>query len=199
DKARAATQLALLRLMNHQPEEAMAALDIDAGAGLTADLGRQRQELRAHALLDLGRAAEALAMLASDNSRDAYRLRADIYWHQRDWKNAAKVFALLAGEPPAKGPLDAETARMVLSWAAALTLEGDQKGLAKLREAFGAAMAGTKSADAFSIIADDNNAAAAAGGTPSEIASRVAQIGTLQNFMAAYKQRLANDKLSAIN
>ena len=138
-------------------------------------------------------------MLANDNSRDAYRLRADIYWHQRDWKDATKVFALLAGEPPAKGPLDPETAQMVLSWAAALTLEGDQKGLAKLREAFGAAMVGTKSADAFSIIADDNNAAAATGGTPSEIAARVAQIGTLQNFMAAYKQRLASDKLSAIN
>jgi len=199
DKARAATQLALLRLMNHQPEEAIAALDIDVGAGLTPDLGRQRQELRARALLDLGRAADALAMLASDNSRDAYRLRADIYWHQRDWKNATKVFSLLAGEPPAKGPLDAETARLVLSWAAALTLEGDQKGLAKLRETFGSAMVGTTSADAFSIIADDNNAAAAAGGTPSEIASRVAQIGTLQNFMAAYKQRLASDKLSAIN
>lgn len=199
DKARAATQLALLRLMNHQPDQAIAALAIDVGAGLTPDLGRQRQELRARALLDLGRAPEALSTLANDNSRDAYRLRADIYWHQHDWKNATKVFALLAGEPPAKGPLDAETAQLVLSWAAVLTLEGDQKGLAKLREDFGAAMAGTKSADAFSIIAGDDNAAAAAGGTPNQIASRVAQIGALQNFMAAYKQRLANDKLSTIN
>ena len=199
DKARAATQLALLRLMNHQPDQAIAALDIDVAGGLTPDLGRQRQELRARALLDLGRAPEALAMLANDNSRDAYRLRADIYWHQHDWKNASKVFALLAGEPPAKGPLDPDTAQMVLSWAAALTLEGDQKGLAKLRGDFGAAMAGTKSADAFSIIADDDNAAAAAGGTPNQIAARIAQIGALQNFMAAYKQRLANDKLSAIN
>ncbi len=199
DKTRAATQLALLRLMNHQPDAAIAALDIDVAAGLTPDLVRQRQELRARALLDLGRAPEALAMLANDNSRDAYRLRADIYWHQRDWKNATKVFALLAGEPPAKAPLDAETARLVLSWAAALTLDGDQKGLAKLRDDFGAAMVGTKAADAFNVIADDNNAAAAAGGTPNQIADRVAQIGTLQNFIAAYKQRLASDKLSAIN
>ncbi len=199
DKARGATQLALLRLMNHQPEAAIAALDLDVGTGLTPDLARQRQELRARALLDLSRAPEALAMLANDNSRDAYRLRADIYWRQRDWKNAANVFALLAGQPPAKGSLDAETAKLVLSWAAALTLEGDQKGLAKLREDFGAAMVGTPAATAFSVIADDNNAAAAAGGTPNQIADRVAQIGTLQNFMAAYKQRLANDKLSAIN
>jgi hypothetical protein len=199
DKARAATQLALLRLMNHQPEAAIAALDIELGSGIPPDLARQRQELRARALLDMSRAPEALAMLANDNSRDAYRLRADIYWRQHDWKNAVKVFALLAGEPPAKGPLDAETARLVLSWAAVLTLEGEQKALAKLRSEFGAAMTGTAAAAAFNVIADDNNAAAAAGGTPNQIADRVAQIGALQNFMAAYKQRLANDKLSAIN
>ncbi len=199
DKARAATQVALLRLMNHQPDAAITALDLDVGAGTTPDLARQRQELRARALFDLNRAPEALAMLGTDNSRDAYRLRADIYWRQRDWKNAAKTFALLAGEPPAQGPLDAETARVVMSWAAALTLDGNQAGVTKLRQDFGALMAGTSSADAFNIIAGDADAAAAGGGTTNEIAARVAQIGTLQNFMAAYKQRLTTDKLSAIN
>jgi hypothetical protein len=199
DKARAATQLALLRLMNHQPDAAIAALDIDIGKDVPPDLARQRQELRARALLDQSRAPQALAVLAKDDSRDAYRLRADIYWHQRDWKNAAKVFALLAGPPPEKGPLGDETAHLVLSWAAALTLDGDQKGLAKLRAEFGPAMEGTKSADAFSIVAGDDGNARKAGGTPNQIADRIAQIGALQNFMASYKQRLANDKLSAIN
>jgi hypothetical protein len=147
----------------------------------------------------LSRAPEALAMLGTDNSRDAYRLRADIYWRQRDWKNAAKVFALLAGEPPAQGPLDSETARVVMSWAAALTLVGDQPGVTKLRQDFGAVMAGTPMADAFNIVTGDASAAASGGGTPNEVAARVAQIGTLQNFMAGYKQRLATDKLSTIN
>ena len=199
EKARAATQVALLRLMNHQPDAAIATLDLDVSAGLTPDLARQRQELHARALLDLNLAPEALAMLGTDNSRDAYRLRADIYWRQRDWKNAAKIFALLAGEPPSSGPLDPETARIVMSWAAALTLDGDQSGVTKLRHDFGTLMAGTQSADAFNIITGDAAAAAAGGGNPNEIAARVAQIGTLQNFMASYKQRLATSKLSAIN
>lgn len=199
DKARAATQIALLRLMNNQPDATIAALDLDVGAGLPPDLVRQRQELRARALLDLNRAPEALAMLGSDTSRDAYRLRADIYWHQHDWKNAAKTFAQLVGQPPAQSPLDAETAQLVLSWAAALTLDGDQQGVTKLRQDFGAAMAQTNSANAFSIIAGDATVAAAGGGTPNDIAARVAQIDSLQTFMAAYKQRLATDKLSAIN
>jgi tetratricopeptide (TPR) repeat protein len=199
DKARAATQVALLRLMNNQPDATIAALDIDVGTGIPPDLVRQRQELRARGLLDLNRAPEALSMLANDTSRDAYRLRADIYWRQRDWKNAAKTFAQLVGDPSAQGTLDPETARIVMSWAAALTLDGDQQGIAKLRGDFGAAMAQTDSATAFNIIAGDANAAAAGGGTPNEIAARVAQIDTLQNFMSAYKKRLATDKLSAIN
>lgn len=199
DRARAATQEALLRLMNSQPDAAVAALDLDVGAGLPPDLARQRQELRARALLDLNRAPEALAMLGNDNSRDAYRLRADIYWRQHDWKNAAKTFNQLVGETPPQGALDAETTRIVMSWAAALTLDGDQQGIAKLRQEFGAAMAQTASADAFNIVTGDASAAAAGGGTPNDVAARVAQIDTLQNFIAAYKKRLANDKLSAIN
>jgi hypothetical protein len=197
EKARAATQLALLRLMNQQPDAAIAALDIDVHAGLSPDLARQRAQLRARALMDLNRAPEAIAMLANDNTRDANRLRADIYWRQRDWKNAAKVFAVLAGEPPAQGALAPEAARLVLSWAAALTLDGDQQGLAKLRHDFGAAMAATQAADAFKVVAGDGTDAGT--GTPTEIAKRVAQIGTLQSFMSAYKERLANTGLSAIN
>lgn len=197
DKARAATQLALLRLMNHQPEVAIAALDIDVNSGLTPELTRQRQELRARALFDLNRAPEALAMLANDNSRDAYRLRADIYWRQHDWKNASRVFTSLVGQPPAQGTLDPESASLVLNWAAALTLDGDQQGLTKLRHDFGPAIAGTPSEDAFNVVAGDSSDSG--NGTPTEIASRVAQVGMLQNFMSAYKQRLANTKLSAIN
>ena len=104
DKARGATQLALLRLMNRQPDAAIAALDVDVGNDIPADLVRQRQELRARALTDLNKVPDALALLQNDNSVDAARLRADIYWRQQDWKNAAKVFGELAGAPPAQGP-----------------------------------------------------------------------------------------------
>lgn len=197
EKARAATQLALLRLMNQQPQAALTALDIDVAAGATPDLNRQRQQLRARALLDLNRAPEAIAILGNDNSRDAYRLRADIYWREHDWKNAAQAFATLAGSPPTQGPLDPATAQLVLNWAAALTLDGDQQALAKLRQDFGAAMVGTQAADAFKLIAGDGNDLG--GGTPGDVAARVAEIGTLQNFMSAYKDRLATAKLSAIN
>jgi hypothetical protein len=199
DKARAATQLALLRLMNRQPDQALAALDIDVTAGLTPDLTRQRLELKARALVDLKRAPDALAALASDPSVDADRLRADIYWSQQDWKDAAKVLTGLAGQPPASGQLDADGQRVVLGLATALTLAGDQDGITKLRQSFSAAIAGTPSADDFKVVTDDGSIAAAAGGSASDVAAHIAQVSTLQNFMTAYKKRVDSDKLSAIN
>ncbi len=198
DKTRAATQLVLLRLMNRQPDLAMTALDIDVTAGLTPDLTHQRQELKARAQFDLNRAPDALATLASDTSADADRLRADIYWRQQDWKSAAKVLTALAGSPPASGPLDGDGQRVVLGLAAALTLAGDQDGIARLRQNFGPAMTGTPSADSFKVVTDDGSTVTSTA-SATELATRIAQIGTLQNFMTAYKKRVASDKLSAIN
>jgi len=197
DKARGATQLALLRLMNRQPDAAIAALDVDVGNDIPADLARQRQELRARAMTDLNKVPDALALLQGDNSVDAARLRADIYWRQKDWKNAAKTFGELAGAPPAQGPLGVDLSRILLAWAAALTLDGNQDGLDKLRNDWGPAIAGTQTAQAFNLITEDANAGVAGGGTAADIATRVAEIGNLQSFMAAYRKRLASDGLNA--
>jgi hypothetical protein len=197
DKARGATQLALLRLMNRQPDAAIAALDIDVGSDIPTDLARQRQELRARALTDVNKIPDALALLQNDNSVDAARLRADIYWRQKDWDNAAKVFSELAGAPPAQGPIGVDLSRVLLAWAAALTLDGDQDGLDKLRTDWGPAIAGTQTARAFNLITEDTNTGIAGGGTAADMAARIAEIGNLQGFMAAYRKRLASDGLSA--
>jgi hypothetical protein len=199
DKARGATQLALLRLMNRQPEAAITALDIDVGSDLPPDLVRQRNELRARALTDLDQAPAALALLQNDKSVDAARLRADIYWHQQDWKDAAKVFGELAGAPPAQGPLGVDLSRLVLAWAAALTLEGDQQAVDKLRHDWGPAIAGTQTAQAFDLITENPNNGVSGGGSVADVASRIAKIGTLPSFMSTYRKRLASDGLSSIN
>lgn len=197
DKVRGATQLALLRLLDHQPDAALAALDIDVGSDVPPDLVRQRQQLRARVLMEMGRPKDALALLADDDSRDADRLRADIYWRGRDWKDAATTLARLAGPVPADGKLDAATSRIVVSLAAALTLSNDQSALTDVRSTYGRAMAATRYAAAFRVIAGDSSGPA--GGDPATIASNVAQIGELQSFMASFKQKLAGAKLSAIN
>ncbi|HXQ51252.1 MAG TPA: hypothetical protein VN802_09190 [Stellaceae bacterium] len=194
-KTRGATQLALLRLMDHEPDTALKALDIDVGRDVPPDLARQRQQLRARVLLESNHPADALALIANDQTRDADRLRADIYWHGHDWRAAAQTLGRLAGTPSADGKIDAETGRIVVSLAAALTLDDDQDALAKLRANFGPAMAASRYADAFRVLA--GNGSSATGADPKTIATQVAQIGELQGFMAAYKERLASSTKSA--
>ena len=189
EKQRGATQLALLRLMDHRPEEALKALDLDVGRDIPPELARQRQQLRARVLMDLGRPGDALALLKDDQSRDADRLRADIYWKGKDWKEAAKTLSRLAGPPAVDGKLDAETGRIVVSLAAALTLADDQAGLGRLRAQYGDAMGSTGFAGAFRVLAGSG---ADANADPRTFASQVAQIGELQNFMASFKQKLAS-------
>src|SRR6185312_6247086 len=136
DKARGATQLVLLRLLDHNPDGALKALAIDVGKDLTPDLLRRRQQLRARALLELDRRDEALAIIADDSSRDADRLRADIFWRGRNWREAAKALSRLAPSLGADGKLDTDGSRLVLDWASALTLAGDRPAVAQLRQTY---------------------------------------------------------------
>src|SRR6185437_8181996 len=192
DKARGATQLVLLRLLDHNPEGALKALAIDVSKDLTPDLLRRRQQLRARALLELDRRDEALAIIVDDTSRDADRLRADIFWRGRNWRDAAKALSHLAPSVGADSKLDKEGSQLVLDWASALTLAGDRPGVAELRQTYGKAMGATVYGDAFRVVAGDP-AGSGGDGDPRAIASRVAQVSELQSFMSGLKQRLAKD------
>ena len=76
-----------------------------------------------------------------------------------------KVFGDLAGAPPVQGPLGVDLSRLVLAWAAALTLDGDQPNIDKLRKDWGPAIAGTQTAQAFDLITENPNSGTAGGGS----------------------------------
>jgi hypothetical protein len=196
DKARIMTRVALLRLLDRKTEAVLAALDTSVDQTLPAELTRQRQELRARALIELGKAAEALSALDGDTSADADKLRVDIAVKTQNWGEAAKLFTRLAGDLPADGTLADDAARDVLSGAVALTLAHDAAGVAALRDKFAAAMAKTRFKDGFDIVAGADT-----GGTADmrELTSRLAQIPELQSFLANYRQMVAQRGVSAMN
>jgi hypothetical protein len=201
DKARVATRLALVQLLDRKPAAALASLDANSGPAnsgdIDANLLRQRQQLRARALLELHRPDEALAILGADNSVEADQLRADIFWRDKNWAEAAKTFARLTGAARIReGQLDEDVARLILNWGTALTLADDQQGVAKLAAAFGTAMEASPFRDAFRVIAGGSTASS---GDIRQLAGKVAQVNDLQGFMASYRDRLAKQKLSAIN
>ncbi|HLJ22001.1 MAG TPA: hypothetical protein VKU84_17475, partial [Stellaceae bacterium] len=190
-KARTATELALIRLLDHRPDAALRALDVPLGNDVAPDLARRRQQLRARALVDLKRPQDALAALGNDQSRDAYRLRADIAWQTKNWQEAVRAFQRIVDVPAEGKKLSQKDAQVVLNWAAALTLSSDQAGLGWLRDRFGAAMAQSPYATGFRLIAADDSAEGSM--DPRERARQIAQIGELQSFAAQLRKNLDGD------
>ena len=197
EKARVGARLALIRLLNRQPREALDALEMSSEPELSADLVRQRRHLQARALSDLDRAGQGLALLQGDESLDALRLRAEILWAQRDW--AAAAIALDATLPgpetaPSDAPLDPAVSGQVLNLAVAYTLAGDQTRLTELRSAWGGIMATGPHSEAFALLAEELDPDSVA-----TIAQQLAQVDRVQAFMASYRERLSEAQLSDLN
>lgn len=198
-RARVGARLALVYLLDRKPEAALKAIGASAAEEVPGPLAAQRRHLEARALAGLGRHREALAMLEGDDSGEADQIRAEVLWKAGEWKRAAEVLrrvAHAAGARPGR-PLDEKQARIVMDRAIALTLAGNELAVARLRENYGAAMDGAPYRDAFRLIAGGEV------GTTTDvraaISARVKDTENFQSFLAAYRDRLRQAGLSAIN
>jgi tetratricopeptide (TPR) repeat protein len=196
DKARIGAQLALLDLLNQQPQEALDALQASAVDNIPAELAGQRRHLQARALADVDRVPEGAKLLDGDASQEAALLRAEIYWRKQDWPNAAAAFENLVTKPERGATLDDASARLVLNWATALSLANDERGLASLRRSFAPAMAGTPYNDGFTLLTSalDRDVPDMPG-----MRAKIKEAEGFQSFMSNYRKRLQTGGLSGIN
>ncbi len=199
EKARVGARLALIRLFDRDAEGALAALNQSRAGPLSAELKTQRRHLRARALMDVGRAHDAIALLDGDDSHDALLIRAEIHWAARDWQQAEGALRKL-GEGQGIRPhatLDEEQARYVLNRAVALTLGGDERALARLRDGYSDAMNATPYRDAFRLIAGED--VTAGEGVFAVVDRRLEEAEGFQAFLAVWRDRLRQQDLSGIN
>jgi hypothetical protein len=184
-KARAGIKLAMIRLLDRKAEPAIAALRVSDVTGLPADLVRDRNRVEARALGDLGRTAEAISRLTTDESREADLLRAELTWRAQDWNGAAS--ALMRLVIPAAGDLVDEQARQAIRLAVALSLSRDKDGLKRFDGEFGVAMRKGPYKDIYQVVSSD---AGAPVGDVREIAARTAAAAPFQSFLADYRKRV---------
>ena len=196
-KARVGSRLALIRLLDRQPEKALESLDESVAPGLDAKLAVQRKRLRARAIFELGDSETALKLLRSDATRDAGLLRADIYWRTQDWTKAAKVFEELIGQAGQDGRrIDDRTATMVLNWVVTLSMTDDFDQLNKVRQLYTQQMDGTPYREAFRLI---TNRAEGDLNDFRTLTARFEEIGRFQAFLTSYRDKLKDQPLSAVN
>jgi tetratricopeptide (TPR) repeat protein len=186
-RAQVATRLAVIYLMNRKADRALATLRATRTADLTNELRNQRLLLEARALSDMGRHDLALEVIGNLDGREVIRLRSDIYWAGRHWREAAEQIELLYGErwkdwQPLNDIERSDILRAELGYA----LGEDTLGLDRFREKYAAKMAGTPDAHAFEVV----SAPLGTSGTEfAAIAHAAAAVDTLDGFLRDMQAR----------
>jgi tetratricopeptide (TPR) repeat protein len=128
------TDLAMIQLMNRQPEAALDAINASRSTLLPKDLAERRRILQARALAGLGRYDDALELLEKDNSPDANDARGEVAWQQRDWPKAGAILETRLGDRwKSSQPLTVPEQALLLRAGVAYSLADDNAGLGRLR------------------------------------------------------------------
>ena len=186
-RAQVATRLAIIYLMNHKPDRALAALQTTRSAELSNELRDERLLLEARAMSEIGRHELALELIADIKGREAVRLQSDILWKARRWRDAAEQIELMYGERWRDfAPLNDVERNDILRASIGFTLGEEPIGLDRLREKYAPKMADGPDRRAFDVVS------APVGTSDAEfqdIAKKVAGVDTLDAFLRDMRAR----------
>lgn len=186
-RAQVAARLAMVYLTNRKPDRAIAALRTTRIADLSGELRQQRLLLEARAQSDVGRHDLALDIISNITGREAIRLRSDIYWASRQWREASEQIELYCGERWRDfKPLTAIEKSDVIRGVVGYALAGDAIGLTRFREKFAPLMSGDADRQAFEIA---STPAASNSAEFALIAKMAASVDTLEGFIREMKLR----------
>jgi tetratricopeptide (TPR) repeat protein len=186
-RAQVATRLAVIYLMNRKPDRALATLQATRMSELGNDLRDQRLLLEARAVSNMGRHDLALELIANIASREAARLRSDVLWAARRWREASEQIELLYGERWRQfAPLSEAERSDILRAAIGYALGDESIGPVRLREKYEAKFADGPDRRAFNVVTAPIGTGAA---EFQDIAKKVASIDTLDGFLRDLRSR----------
>jgi tetratricopeptide (TPR) repeat protein len=186
-RAQVATRLAIIYLMNRKPDRALATLQATRSAELSNELRDERLLLEARAISETGRYDLALELIANITSREAIRLRSDILWAAKRWREAAEQIELLYAERWRDfAPLNDSERNGILRAAIGFALGDETIGLGRLREKYAAKMADGPDRRAFDVVSTPIGT-----DTPEfrDIAKKSSNVDTLDTFLRDMRAR----------
>ena len=193
-KAQVAAKLAWVQLLNGKPANSIQALADTRIADIPQDLREQRLLLEARALSELHRYNAALELAAGADGPEAERLRGDILWAAKRWREAGEAYEkLLATRWQKPDPLDETERRDVLRAGLAYALGSETVGLARLRDRYAAKMPEGTERTALGIIAMPSGNAKKLG----DVAKTLSAVDSLKLFLKLYQARFPDKPLPA--
>lgn len=182
-----AARLAMIRLMNGKPAEALQAIVSTRLAELPGDVKRARLLLEAKALSDLSRTDQAIELLEGESGPEVDRLNADILWNGRRWREAGEALERILGEGwRGQAPLGDGERGDVMRAAIAYVMSDEALSLDRLRTKFAAKMAQGADARLFGFVTGASRASAA---DIREAARSAAGSDTMTDFLKEYRKR----------
>ncbi len=186
-RAQVATSLAVIYIMDRKPKRALAALRTTRTEGISNELREQRLLLEARSLSETGRHDLALEMIANIKTPQAVRLRADIQWAAKRWRQAAEQIELFYGERWRDfAPLSEAERIDILRAAIGYALGDEPIGLARFRDKYAAKMADTPDRHAFEVVTAPVGTSAV---EFKNVARTVAGADTLDEFLGDMRKR----------
>lgn len=186
-RSQVAVRLAVIYLVARKPDRAIQVLRASRSSDLPNELRNQRLLIEARAQSDIGRAELALEVIANLQGFEVERLRADILWKARRWRDAAEQIEKLYGDRWSKFTPLTDTERAdVLRAAVGYALAEDAIGLDRLRTKYAPKMAEGADRRAFEVVTAPFNTKAPEFG---DVAKVVAAADTLEGFLRDIRAR----------
>lgn len=191
-RARVGARLALVYLLNQQPEKALIVLQTTNYGASPAPLQTQRQQLTAQALSRMGKNEGALSMLYSDNTPEGALLRLDILWAMGDWPNIInQAEDILAARPNLTDTLKPRETVVLIKLALAYSFERDMTQLGYLRDYYMGLVPEGPYKEIFSFITSDT-----APLDTDDFTLVAKQISHTESFLDLFHSKIAAGKLS---
>lgn len=197
-RAQVATKLALIRLMDRQPEQALAAIRSSRQSLLPDDLALQRRLMEARALAELGLEDHALELLENEEGREAQLLRADVLWSSQQWEQSGTQVESLLGRVWASNEALSDTDRaLVMRAAIAYSLADNPVALERLRKKYGEKMRASEDGNSFATVTEPIERQ---GVEFRALAREIAGVDTLDRFINSFRERYdLKENTTAIN
>lgn len=186
-RAQVAVRLASVYLMARKPDAALQALRDTRSPDLPNELRNQRLLLEARALSDTGQHDLAFEVIANLQGKDVDRLRTDILWAARRWREAGEQIEREYGERWRDfAPLSDIERVDILRGAIAYSLADDSIGLDRFTQKYAPKMADGPDRRAFAVVTAPLGSAGVEFGT---VARQVADSATFGAFLHELETR----------